>query len=85
MHFSIDSEHFDFSTVEKLFHLGYLLLLDALDKIYEDGTSGASRVLKKACQSGLKTSVDLVSEDSDCFEKLSFQLFLISIWYTSDQ
>lgn len=67
----LDIEDFDFSTAkEKLFHLGYLLLLDALDKIYEDGTSGASRVLKKACQSGLKTSVDLVSEDSDRFEKV---------------
>ena len=62
---------FDFSTAsEKLFHLGYLLLLDALDKIYEDGTSGASRVLNLACQSGLKTSVDIVSEDSNRFKEI---------------
>jgi sugar/nucleoside kinase (ribokinase family) len=67
----LDMNHFDFSSAkEKIFHLGYLLLLNALDKIYEDGTSGASRVLKRACQSGLKTSVDLVSEDSDRFQKV---------------
>jgi len=67
----LDVRDFDFSAgKEKLFHLGYLLLLDALDKIYEDGTSGASIVLREACQSGLKTSVDLVSEDSDRFKKV---------------
>ena len=67
----LDIRDFDFSIAkEKLFHLGYLLLLDALDKIYEDGTSGAGRVLKKACQSGLKTSVDIVSEDSNRFKKI---------------
>ncbi len=67
----LDIKHFDFSTAsEKIFHLGYLLLLDALDRIHEDGTSGASRVLKTASNSGLKTSVDLVSEDSDRFDKV---------------
>ena len=68
----LDIADFDFSIAkEKLFHLGYLLLLlDALDKIYEDGTSGASRVLDLACQSGLKTSVDIVSEDSNRFKKI---------------
>jgi sugar/nucleoside kinase (ribokinase family) len=67
----LDIEHFDFFTSkEKLFHLGYLLLLDALDKIYEDGDSGASQVLKRACGAGLITSVDLVSEDSDRFKSV---------------
>lgn len=67
----LDIADFDFSIGrEKLFHLGYLLLLDALDKIYADGTSGASRVLNLACQSGLKTSVDIVSEDSNRFKKI---------------
>lgn len=64
-------DHFIFSKRNaKLFHLGYLLLLDSLDKIYEDGTSGASRVLENAGQSGLKTSVDLVSEDSNRYKKV---------------
>ena len=67
----LDIEHFDFTfSHEKIFHLGYLLLLDALDKIYEDGTSGASRILKNACESGLKTSVDLVSEDIHRFKRV---------------
>lgn len=67
----LDIKHFDFSIArEKIFHLGYLLLLDALDNIYEDGSSGASQVLKKACEAGLATSVDLVSEDSDRFRRV---------------
>ena len=67
----LDTGDFDFSSSnEKLFHLGYLLLLDALDNIYEDGTSGASRVLDLACQAGFKTSVDIVSEDSNRFKKI---------------
>lgn len=65
----LDIEHFDFSgSKEKIFHLGYLLLLDSLDKLYEDGSSGAARLLKMAGEAGLKTSVDLVSEDSDRFK-----------------
>jgi len=67
----LDVEQFDFSSAnEKLFHLGYLLLLDALDVIDEDGTTGAARVLEKACLAGLKTSVDLVSENSDRFARV---------------
>ena len=67
----LNIEHFNFFTSkEKLFHLGYLLLLDDLDKIYEDCVTGASQVLKNACQAGLKTSVDLVSEDSDRFKRI---------------
>ena len=54
----------------KIFHLGYLLLLDAIDgpdKKY--GTRGA--VLCAAAQkAGLKTSIDCVSEDSDRFAKI---------------
>ncbi len=51
----------------KHFHLGYLLLLDRLDEIAADGTTGASRLLARATQAGMLTSVDLVSEDSDRF------------------
>lgn len=61
----------DFSkTNARIFHLGYLLLLDALDapdKVY--GTR-AARLLAKAQEAGLKTSVDVVSEDSDRFSKI---------------
>lgn len=51
----------------KHFHVGYLLLLDKLDEIAPDGTTGASRLLERASASGMLTSVDLVSEDSDRF------------------
>ena len=57
-------------TKARIFHLGYLLLLDALDapdKIY--GTR-AARLLAGAREAGLKTSVDVVSEDSDRFAKI---------------
>lgn len=51
----------------KIFHLGYLLLLDGLDASDPKyGTRGA-RLLAAAQAAGLKTSVDVVSEDSDRF------------------
>jgi sugar/nucleoside kinase (ribokinase family) len=54
----------------RIFHLGYLLLLDSLDQ--PDGTYGtrAARLLAKAQAAGIRTSVDVVSEDSDRFAKL---------------
>jgi sugar/nucleoside kinase (ribokinase family) len=64
----LDVQHFDFAVSQaKIFHLGYLLLLDKLDTVKADGTTGASAVLKLAQQHGFITSVDLVSEDSDRF------------------
>ena len=53
-----------------IFHLGYLLLLDALDE--KDGKFGtrAARLLAAAQNAGLKTSIDVVSEDSDRFSRV---------------
>ena len=63
--------HFDFTiSSSKIFHLGYLLLLDKLDDVSPDGSTGASRVLKKAKNSGLITSADLVSENCGRFTKI---------------
>lgn len=54
----------------RIFFLGYLLLLDALDEPDEEfGTKGA-RLLAAAQKAGLKTCVDVVSEDSDRFGKI---------------
>jgi sugar/nucleoside kinase (ribokinase family) len=64
-------EGLDFKkTKARIFHLGYLLLLDALDE--QDPTFGikAARLLAAAQGAGLKTSVDVVSEDSDRFAKV---------------
>lgn len=55
--------HVDFKAVTvEWFYLGYLLLLDTLDHIDpETERTGASVVLERAKQAGLKTVVDLVS------------------------
>lgn len=53
-----------------MFHLGYLLLLDALDEPDSKFGTRAARILASAQAAGLKTSVDVVSEDSDRFNKI---------------
>jgi sugar/nucleoside kinase (ribokinase family) len=64
----LDAPHFDFSTTTaRIFHLGYLLLLDKLDTPSATHGTVAAEVLAKAQAAGLKTSVDCVSEDSDRF------------------
>jgi sugar/nucleoside kinase (ribokinase family) len=63
-------EHFDFrTTTAKIFHLGYLLLLDRLDQLV-DGRPAACEVLQRARAAGLVTSVDCVSEDSQRFQTI---------------
>lgn len=54
----------------QIFHLGYLLLLDALDASDAKYGTKAARLLASAHEAGLKTSVDVVSEDSDRFGKI---------------
>ena len=50
----------DFENLDvKMLHLGYFLLLDKVD-----GGDG-ERILKRAKEMGIKTSIDLVSENSD--------------------
>lgn len=67
----LDESFFNFSTTRaKIFHLGYLLLLDGLDVVTADGFTGASRVLKNARASGLITSADVVSEQSDRYTRI---------------
>jgi sugar/nucleoside kinase (ribokinase family) len=58
---------FDFTgTRARIFHLGYLLLLDRLDRM-ENGRPCAFDVLKRARDAGMLTSLDCVSENSDRF------------------
>ncbi len=54
----------------RIFHLGYLLLLDALDAPDPKYGTRAARLLAMAQAAGLKTSVDVVSEDSDRFSSI---------------
>lgn len=64
-------EDLDFKkTKAKIFHLGYLLLLDALDEPDAKFGTKAAKLLAAAQEAGIKTSVDVVSEDSDRFSKV---------------
>lgn len=61
----------DFTRIRaRIFHLGYLLLLDELDKPDRNHGTKAAALLAKAQKAGLRTSVDVVSEDSDRFAKI---------------
>jgi sugar/nucleoside kinase (ribokinase family) len=61
----------DFQNIKaRMFHLGYLLLLDALDQPDAKYGTRAARLLAQAQEAGLKTSVDVVSEDSDRFGRI---------------
>lgn len=67
----LGDEHFDFEASRaRIFHLGYLLLLDRLDGTDAEFGTVASRVLSRARAAGYKTSIDLVSEDSGRFAQV---------------
>ena len=64
----LDAPHFDFAQSNaRIFHLGYLLLLDRLDQPDPEWGTVAASVLRRAQAAGFKTSVDLVSVESDLF------------------
>lgn len=54
----------------KIFYLGYLMLLGALDQPGPDGRTGASVLLQEARANGLLTCVDLVSDASPAFRDI---------------
>ncbi|MGO8925378.1 MAG: carbohydrate kinase family protein [Limisphaerales bacterium] len=61
----------DFTKINaRLFHLGYLLLLDALDKPDPRFGTKAARLLAQAQAAGIKTCADVVSENSDRFARI---------------
>lgn len=67
----LDPDDFAFeNTGERIFHLGYLLLLDALDQPDPEFGTVAARVLAQAKEAGFLTSIDVVSEDSDRFGQI---------------
>ena len=53
-----------------IFHIGYILLLPALDAPDEEYGTKMARLLCRAQKQGLKTSIDVVSESGDRFAKL---------------
>jgi len=66
-----DGAGLDFKKIKaRIFHLGYLLLLDALDEADARFGTRAARLLSAAQAAGLKTSVDVVSEESERFAQI---------------
>lgn len=66
-----DGVEIDFKkTKTRIFHLGYLLVLDALDQPDKEFGTRAGRLLARAQAAGVKTSVDVVSEDGNRFTTL---------------
>ena len=66
-----DEDCIDWSKVNAdIFHIGYILLLNALDQPDAEYGSKMARLLCHAKQHGLKTSIDVVSETSDRFARL---------------
>ena len=53
-----------------LLHIGYILLLDALDEEDSEYGTKMAKLLHTAQQHGIKTSIDVVSETGDRFAKL---------------
>ena len=67
----LDMEHIERIDAEaKILHLGYLLLLDRLDVSDPEYGTRTARLLKQLKDRGYKTSVDVVSEESDRFSKI---------------
>ena len=68
----LDATHFDFTQSRaRIFHLGYLLLLDRLDQPDPKYGTVAAALLGRAQTAGFKTCVDLVSEDTDRFARVA--------------
>ncbi|MEY4484686.1 MAG: hypothetical protein RL693_2138 [Verrucomicrobiota bacterium] len=66
-----DERGLDFSSTQvKHFHLGYLMLLDAMDSFVGKRTR-ASLALEAAKQAGLTTSVDIVSTENPDFREIA--------------
>lgn len=55
----------------RIFHLGYLLLLERMDADDPEFGTAAARALAEGRKRGIHTSVDVVSEASDRFQKVA--------------
>ena len=53
-----------------IFHFGYLLLLDGMDAPDDEYGTKAARLLAQVQAAGIRTSVDIVSEQSDRFARI---------------
>ena len=55
----------------KMFHAGYLMLLDSFDQLDENGQTPMASLLKAVRDRGIETSIDIVSESSGNFVKVA--------------
>lgn len=68
---TFDLEDIRFETLQcDLFHIGYLLLLKALDSPDTEYGTRMARLLSTVQKKGIPTSIDVVSENSDRFPKI---------------
>ena len=64
-------DHIDWEKLDvKLLHVGYILLLPALDAPDDTYGTKMARLLHRAQKLGIQTSIDVVSESGDRFAKL---------------
>ena len=67
----LSPEDFDVGALRcDLFHLGYLLLLDGLDAADPEYGTKAARLLAKVQAAGIRTSIDVVSLQTDRFKEV---------------
>ena len=65
-------EHIDWDRLNaNLLHVGYILLLDELDRPDREYGTKMARLLASARRKGIKTSVDMVSDRPDRFKKIA--------------
>ncbi len=64
-------EHIDWDRLRTaIFHIGYILLLPSLDREDPEFGTKMARLLHRAQSMGMKTSIDVVSESCDRFQRL---------------
>lgn len=68
---NFSEKHFYLESLQAdILHVGYILLLDGMDAVDDEYGTVMARVLCKAKQRGIKTSIDIVSEEGDRYRKL---------------
>ena len=64
-------EHIDWENLDvDIFHIGYIMLLPALDQPDSDYGTKMAKLLHRAQCAGMKTSIDVVTESGDRFTRL---------------
>jgi len=82
---SLGPGHFDFAQARgRIFYLGYLLLLDALDAPGPDAAPAARDVLRRARAAGLQTSLDCVSAPAGRFAAVVPVLPEVDLLFVND-